>query len=219
MSVELCDHTASDLSALLRRRQISAVELLDAVIARIEAVEGRSGRVGYQPTDAEAAEDETRVHAYIAPLTLDTARRQARAVDEALARGSDPGPLAGIPLAVKDIFCVKDTLTTAASFILHNYTAPYDATPVERLREQGAVVIGKTNLDEFVFGSSTESSAYKPVTRNPWDTARVPGGSSGGSAAAVAAGEAVIALGTDTAGSVRQPAASSRRTAASAAGD
>ncbi len=128
-------------------------------------------------------------------------------MDDAVRAGRDPGPLAGVPLAVKDIFCVRGTPSTAGSRILANFVAPYSATPVERLEAAGAVTIGKANLDEFAFGSSSESSAFQPPPGNPWDPGRVPGGSSGGSTAAVAAGEAVISLGTDTAGSVRQPAA------------
>jgi aspartyl-tRNA(Asn)/glutamyl-tRNA(Gln) amidotransferase subunit A len=112
-----------------------------------------------------------------------------------------------VPLAVKDIFCVRDTFSTAGSRILANFRAPYSATPVDRLEAAGAVTVGKVNLDEFAFGSSSESSAFLPPPGNPWDPQRVPGGSSGGSAAAVAAGEAALSLGTDTAGSVRQPAA------------
>jgi aspartyl-tRNA(Asn)/glutamyl-tRNA(Gln) amidotransferase subunit A len=124
-----------------------------------------------------------------------------------LAAGEDPGVLAGVPFTVKDIFCVQDTLTTAASKILANFTAPYTATPVQRMQDAGAILLGKVNLDEFTYGSSNESSAYQPSPRNPWNTDRVPGGSSGGSAASVAAGEAPLSLGTDTAGSIRQPAA------------
>ena len=131
----------------------------------------------------------------------------ARQIDDMIAAGDDPGPLAGVPLAVKDIFCVKGTLSTAASRILGNFTAPYTATPVSRLEAAGAIVIGKVNLDEFTFGSSNESSAFLPTVGNPWNPAYVPGGSSGGSAAAVSAGEAGLSLGTDTAGSIRQPAA------------
>jgi aspartyl-tRNA(Asn)/glutamyl-tRNA(Gln) amidotransferase subunit A len=152
------------------------------------------------------AADRTKVHAYIT-RTIDRARRQAEAIDARVRRGEDPGPLAGVPLAVKDIFCVRDTLSTAGSRILATFVAPYSATPVERLEAAGAVTVGKANLDEFAFGSSSESSAFLPPPGNPWDPTRVPGGSSGGSAAAVAAGEATLSLGTDTAGSVRQPAA------------
>ena len=133
--------------------------------------------------------------------------QQAQAVDAALAEGKDPGPLAGVPFTVKDIFCVTDTPSTAASKILANFKAPYTATAVERMQKAGAVMLGKVNLDEFTYGSSTESSAFQPSTRNPWNPNHVPGGSSGGSTASVAAGEAPLSLGTDTAGSIRQPAA------------
>ena len=128
------------------------------------------------------------MHAFIT-LTAERARAQAAEVDRKLAAGEDPGPLAGVPFTVKDIFCVEGTPSTAASRILANFTAPYTATPVERMEAAGAVMLGKVNLDEFTYGSSNESSAFQPSPRNPWDTGRVPGGSSGGSAAAVAAGE------------------------------
>ena len=207
MPLNLCDHTALEIAELIRRRDASAVEVFESVAHRVEQVEGRSGMLDYQPSDQDEAQDRKSVHAFVAPLPLEAAHRQAELVDEAIARGDDPGILAGVPVAVKDIFCTKDTRTTAASKILHNYEAPYDATAVKRLRAAGCVLIGKTNLDEFVYGSSSESSAFKPVPRNPWNPSRVPGGSSGGSAAAVAAGQAAIALGSDTAGSIRQPAA------------
>src|SRR3990167_11424507 len=126
---------------------------------------------------------------------------RAKAIDALIARGEDPGPLAGAPLSVKDIFCVEGTPSTAGSKMLEKFVAPYTATPVERLEKAGAITLGKTNLDEYTYGSSNESSAFQPASRNPWDTARVPGGSSGGSAAAVAAGECVLSIGTDTAGS------------------
>ena len=203
MSQALCDLPGHELVKRLRRKEISAVEILESVRGRIEAVEGRAPTT--EPYTAQPADLE-RVHAYIT-LSLDRARQQAEAIDRALAAGEDPGPLAGVPLAVKDIFCVSGTRSTAASRILQDFVSPYSATPVARLEQAGALTIGKVNLDEFTFGSSNESSAFLPPPGNPWDTRRVPGGSSGGSAAAVAAGEATISLGTDTSGSIRQPAA------------
>ncbi len=199
--MSLADLSAHEISALVHRRKVSAMEVLEETLARVEAVDGAPGTLDGDPN----AEPE-KVHAFIT-LTAERARAQARVVDERLAAGEDPGPLAGVPVTVKDIFCVEGTPSTAASRILANFIAPYTATPVARMEAAGAVVLGKVNLDEFTYGSSTESSAFQPSTRNPWDPSRVPGGSSGGSAAAVAAGEGALSLGTDTAGSIRQPAA------------
>ncbi|MFH1330861.1 MAG: Asp-tRNA(Asn)/Glu-tRNA(Gln) amidotransferase subunit GatA [Actinomycetota bacterium] len=185
MTGDPADLTIAAAGAALRSGELSAAALLAAVRRR-------------------AAATEAQLHAY---LTLDTvgAERAAEEADAAFARGQDPGPLAGIPLALKDNMCTRGVETTCGSRILAGYHPPYDATVVARLRQAGAVIVGKTNMDEFAMGSSTENSAYGP-TRNPWDPERVPGGSSGGSAAVVAAGSALGALGSDTGGSIRQPA-------------
>lgn len=200
--MELCDLSALELTRLLREKKTSAVEILQATLQRIGEVDGRPGSLDQQTT----AEDRSKVHSFIT-LTAEQALAQAKAVDAKLSAGEDAGPLAGVPFTVKDIFCVKGTPSTAASRILANFTAPYTATPVERMQAAGAIMVGKVNLDEFTYGSSTESSAFQPSTRNPWDTSRVPGGSSGGSTASVGANEVPLSLGTDTAGSIRQPAA------------
>jgi aspartyl-tRNA(Asn)/glutamyl-tRNA(Gln) amidotransferase subunit A len=183
---ELWQLSISEASDLLKRREISAVELTRAHLDRIGEVEGQ-------------------IKAFV---TVDEhgAMRDAERSDEARREGRALGPLAGIPLAIKDVLCTRGLRTTCSSKILERFVPPYDATVVSKLREAGMVMLGKTNMDEFAMGSSTENSAFFP-TRNPWDVERVPGGSSGGSAAAVAAGEAMGALGTDTGGSVRQPGA------------
>ena len=159
--------TATELVARLRSGDLSATELTRSLLDRIEQVESD-------------------VRAFIT-VTPEVALGKARAVDDARARGEDPGPIAGVPIAVKDIIATRGIRTTAGSKILHNYVPPYSATVASRLDSAGLPMLGKTNLDEFAMGSSTENSAWFP-THNPWDLQRVPGGSSGGSAAAVAAG-------------------------------
>ena len=199
--MNLVELTALEIARKVKAREVSAVEVLDAHLEHIAKVDGCSGKIGGDPqTEAD------KVHAFIS-LTAERARKKAASVDAQIAAGQDPGQLAGVPVTIKDIFCVEDTLSSAASCILANFIAPYTATAVQRWEDSGAVVLGKVNLDEFTYGSSNESSAFQPATRNPWDTSRVPGGSSGGSAAAVAAYEGPISLGTDTAGSIRLPAA------------
>ena len=182
---ELWQLTAHEAQDGLRAKAFSAVELTESVLARVDAVESD-------------------VNAYIT-RTDEVAREQAREADARFAAGTAT-PLTGIPFAVKDLIVTKGVRTTAGSRMLGDFIPPYDSHVYEQLKRAGAVMVGKANLDEFAMGSSTEHSGFGP-TRNPWDTGRVPGGSSGGSAAAVAAGECLAALGSDTGGSIRQPAA------------
>ncbi len=199
----LMDLSAVDIAQEVRQGGLSAEAVLQAALDRVAAVDGRPGELDCE-TLTQA--DRRKVHAFIT-LTADRARQQAKQVDARVRAGDDPGPLAGVPVTIKDIFCVRGTPSTAASRMLADFVAPYTATAVARLEAAGALVLGKVNLDEFTYGSSSESSAFQPSPRNPWDPERVPGGSSGGSAASVAAREAPLSLGTDTAGSIRQPAA------------
>ena len=183
--MKLFEQPAHVLHDMLVNKEITSLELTQAVLARIDEVEGD-------------------VQAYLT-ITREEALAQAKAVDEKIAKGEEIAFLEGIPGAIKDNICTKGIKTTCASKILQKFVPPYDATVMQKLEAQNPVVLGKTNLDEFAMGGSTENSAYHS-TCNPWNTDCVPGGSSGGSAAAVAAGTAVWALGTDTGGSIRQPA-------------
>jgi aspartyl-tRNA(Asn)/glutamyl-tRNA(Gln) amidotransferase subunit A len=178
--------TAAEMASALAAKEISSVELTQQHLDRISAVDGK-------------------IHAFL-HIDNSGALEQAEAIDKKRASGEKLSPLAGVPIAVKDILAQKGIPTTAGSKILEGWRPPYDSTVVAKLKAAGVVILGKTNMDEFAMGSSTENSAYG-TTQNPWDLTRTPGGSSGGSAAAVAAFEAPLAIGTDTGGSIRQPAA------------
>ena len=181
---ELYEMTATELAEILRTKKASSVQITESVLNRIDHVEGK-------------------VHAYVT-LNPESALDMAREADRKIAAG-DARPLTGIPIAVKDNMCVKGQRTTCGSKILANFLPPYDATVIRLLRDEGMVILGSANMDEFAMGSSTETSYWGP-THNPWNTDLIPGGSSGGSVAAVAAGEAIVALGSDTGGSIRLPA-------------
>ena len=183
---ELHQLTIHEAHELLKQRKISSTELTKSVLKRIAEIEGK-------------------VHACVT-IVEDSALKEAKKVDNYIKTAHEITPLTGIPTLIKDVLCTKGVRTTCSSKMLENFVPPYDATVIEKLKAQKAVIVGKTNMDEFAMGSSTEHSAFFP-THNPWDLSRVPGGSSGGSAAAVAADETIYALGSDTGGSVRQPAA------------
>ncbi len=181
----LLNLTAVQLSAKIKAKEVAVIEALDAALEQIEKLERH-------------------IHAYVT-IDWEGARRGAEEVQEKINKGELKGLLAGVPIGVKDNICTENLLTTCSSKMLKNFLPPYSAQAVENLKKEGAVIIGKTNMDEFAMGSTTETSAFG-VTKNPWNEEHVPGGSSGGSAAAVAAGQCFFALGSDTGGSIRQPA-------------
>ncbi|MDQ1326798.1 MAG: aspartyl-tRNA(Asn)/glutamyl-tRNA(Gln) amidotransferase subunit [Candidatus Poribacteria bacterium] len=183
--MDLCHLTAHELHDMLINRKTSAFEITKSVFQQIDKIEST-------------------IHSYVT-LTRENAFETAEKVDKKIASGENISPLTGIPMAIKDVMCTKGILTSCGSKILSNFIAPYDATAVKKLKDQDVVIIGKANMDEFAMGSSTETS-YFGITRNPWDTNTVPGGSSGGSATSVSSGEAICSLGSDTGGSIRQPA-------------
>lgn len=183
--MKLNELTAHEIGELVKKGEVSSEEVTKSVFERIEKVEKKVGS--------------------FVTLMKEEALKQARWVDEKIKKKEKLPPLAGIPIAIKDNMCIDGVLTTCSSKILENFKSPYDAIVIKKLKENDLVFIGKTNMDEFAMGSSTENSAFK-ITHNPWDLETIPGGSSGGSAAAVASDEAILALGSDTGGSIRQPA-------------
>ncbi len=183
--MKLNELTAHEIRELIRKGEVSSEEVTKSVFERIEKVEKK-------------------INSFVT-LTKEEALREARSVDEKIRKKKKISPLAGVPIAIKDNMCIDGVLTTCSSKILENFRSPYDATVIKRLKANDLVFIGKTNMDEFAMGSSTENSAFE-ITHNPWDLEAIPGGSSGGSAATIASDEAILALGSDTGGSIRQPA-------------
>src|SRR3989338_9893272 len=181
----LTEKSAKEINRLFLNKEISAKEIVDAVYKQIEIVEPQIQALN--------------------SITKDLAYKQAEELDKKIMKGEKLGPIAGVPIIVKDVICVKNYPATCSSKILENFIAPYESTATTKLWDAGAICLGKSNMDEFAMGSSTENSAFKK-TKNPWDLNKVPGGSSGGSAASVASMEVPVSLGSDTGGSVKQPA-------------